>query len=84
MLLKMLSVAPHVGAWIEIDKSLRDGALTLVAPHVGAWIEIGVSWLLQTVTRSHPTWVRGLKSDNASGRPRIDNVAPHVGAWIEI
>ena len=25
-----------------------------------------------------------MKSDNASGRPRIDNVAPHVGAWIEI
>ena len=33
---------------------------------------------------SHPTWVRGLKSDNAQRTKCIQHVAPHVGAWIEI
>ena len=33
-------VAPHVGAWIEIDSYVEFVATGLVAPHVGAWIEI--------------------------------------------
>ena len=33
-------VAPHVGAWIEIDAYVEFVATGLVAPHVGAWIEI--------------------------------------------
>ena len=35
-----LSVAPHVGAWIEIMISHRSYTTGWVAPHVGAWIEM--------------------------------------------
>ena len=34
------SVAPLVGAWIEIDISLLFDVRCIVAPLVGAWIEI--------------------------------------------
>ena len=54
-------VAPHVGAWIEIEMGRWKGSQGEVAPHVGAWIEI-FKYNDKTVTmRSHPTWVRGLK-----------------------
>ena len=33
-------VAPHAGAWIEIQASAAMGAENEVAPHAGAWIEI--------------------------------------------
>ena len=35
-------VAPFVGAWIEIIRSLPMELSTCVAPFVGAWIEIQV------------------------------------------
>ena len=34
------SVAPLVGAWIEITKFTEKGFVLAVAPLVGAWIEI--------------------------------------------
>ena len=34
-----LSVAPHVGAWIETSLSWSIMQFVRVAPHVGAWIE---------------------------------------------
>ena len=34
------SVAPHVGAWIEIEIDWGKEMNRIVAPHVGAWIEI--------------------------------------------
>ena len=37
-----LSVAPHVGAWIEIEETASLLAYRLVAPHVGAWIEMDI------------------------------------------
>ena len=33
-------VAPHAGAWIEIEKALLLITDEAVAPHAGAWIEI--------------------------------------------
>ena len=33
-------VAPHLGAWIEINKTKDTKHMTRVAPHMGAWIEI--------------------------------------------
>ncbi len=36
------------------------------------------------VSRSHPTWVRGLKSTSCLALSISLSVAPHVGAWIEI
>ncbi len=37
------SVAPHVGAWIEIALYTVTTSLDNVAPHVGAWIEMSLS-----------------------------------------
>ena len=40
------NVAPHAGAWIEIETTLNSEASVGVAPHAGAWIEIGIcQWL---------------------------------------
>ena len=33
-------VAPHAGAWIEIQQTVYRSKKKLVAPHAGAWIEI--------------------------------------------
>ena len=33
-------VAPHAGAWIEIDATSWETGTISVAPHAGAWIEI--------------------------------------------
>ena len=37
-------VAPHAGAWIEINSSWVDASYEEVAPHAGAWIEIILAW----------------------------------------
>ena len=34
------AVAPHAGAWIEIDAQKKHAKEYTVAPHAGAWIEI--------------------------------------------
>ena len=34
-----MSVAPHVGAWIETTRPHYPAVTASVAPHVGAWIE---------------------------------------------
>ena len=56
-----VQVAPHVGAWIEIDLLRLAISLLSVAPHVGAWIEITAANAPLRYSESHPTWVRGLK-----------------------
>ena len=35
-----LDVAPHTGAWIEINLLEQSHLARIVAPHTGAWIEI--------------------------------------------
>ena len=77
-------VAPHVGAWIEIHCESVTQPIWSVAPHVGAWIEIQQAQENRTFQRSHPTWVRGLKSVRVPCPDAAVEVAPHVGAWIEI
>ncbi len=77
-------VAPHVGAWIEIEDGHLDGHYLTVAPHVGAWIEIILKGIYKRLTRSHPTWVRGLKYQQIIIVVTYFGVAPHVGAWIEM
>ena len=56
-------VAPHVGAWIEMGVYFAKSRESLVAPHVGAWIEIYKICISIFCAKSHPMWVRGLKSD---------------------
>ena len=55
-------VAPHWGAWIEINPASPQTASATVAPHWGAWIEIALQIVGGTGrAQSHPTGVRGLK-----------------------
>ena len=54
-------VAPHMGAWIEIDEFYFEEHTYNVAPHMGAWIEIRLHPNDASADESHPTWVRGLK-----------------------
>ena len=57
-----IQVAPHAGAWIEIDKNFRAGGKESVAPHAGAWIEISSPRRLSAPDyMSLPTRERGLK-----------------------
>ena len=52
---------------------------------MGAWIEIFfVIGTLQVIDKSHPLWVRGLKSLRLPLKHLKDLVAPFMGAWIEI
>ena len=76
-------VAPYVGAWIETAKSHQVECAVNVAPYVGAWIE--TSFLLYRLihSKSHPTWVRGLKLEHKHYHKYDLQVAPYVGAWIE-
>ncbi len=76
-------VAPHAGAWIEIQKNLFLISTVDVAPHAGAWIEIK-GFLMQKVELWSPlTQGRGLKSEACKNVVSY-LVAPHAGAWIEI
>ena len=48
------SVAPFVGAWIEMMKSALSGTVETVAPFVGAWIEIIIMLLCLIVNDVAP------------------------------
>ena len=50
-----ITVAPHAGAWIEIDV-FECGAIAIsVAPHAGAWIEILLCVTLKQNLLSRPS-----------------------------
>ena len=55
------SVAPRVGAWIEILLTFWVNVKYWVAPRVGAWIEIWVICTPVDPATSLPAWGRGLK-----------------------
>ena len=84
-MLDEFSVAPLVGAWIEISDLRALPSISGVAPLVGAWIEIchGVC-AFQRNYLSLPSWERGLKFERKQQRAQAITVAPLVGAWIEI
>ena len=72
-----------MGAWIETGQILGESIANAVAPYVGAWIETEQTKLLANDSKSHPTWVRGLKHNQDYLRHSRNIVAPYVGAWIE-
>ena len=81
---KIKTVAPHVGAWIEILRLVVIFIDFFVAPHVGAWIEIitRVGTGKTSLVAPHVgAWIEILGT-TLHIYTRI--VAPHVGAWIEI
>ena len=55
------SVAPLVGAWIEIGERKDLFRRGKVAPLVGAWIEIVVEEATKDLALSLLSWERGLK-----------------------
>ena len=59
----MITVAPLVGAWIEINLSKVVFEESCVAPLVGAWIEIKSCSRRGEYTSSLLSWERGLKSN---------------------
>ena len=78
------SVAPFVGAWIEISYCPLFHTIGVVAPFVGAWIEMQNTVYCYMSLHVAPfvgAWIeiRKLSKFVVSGR-----VAPFVGAWIEI
>ena len=61
LILNQASVAPLVGAWIEIIHPHTLLARLCVAPLVGAWIEIFSSTPSYASDKSLLSWERGLK-----------------------
>ena len=66
------TVAPLVGAWIEIVFEQYSTLKEHVAPLVGAWIEMHILSLKPDTIVSLPSWERGLKS------PALLNVGGHM------
>ena len=61
-------VAPHVGAWIEINPNTFSESEKKVAPHVGAWIEMSKSGRDCTSTPVAPhvgAWIEILEPQSA-------------------
>ena len=56
-----ITVAPLVGAWIEINDEGYYCSTCAVAPLVGAWIEIKRCKYIHRLSESLPSWERGLK-----------------------
>ena len=78
------AVAPHEGAWIEIESGASSGCSSSVAPHEGAWIEMikaSCSTHCLPVAPHEGAWIEMCRSDQ---RPQGKQVAPHDGAWIEM
>ena len=48
---KQSTVAPYLGAWIEIELPFMYNLVSDVAPYLGAWIEIVAEELYYTVSR---------------------------------
>ncbi len=58
------TVAPLMGAWIEIAiPSRTDSKIMPVAPLMGAWIEMHIHQKeIALAPESRPSWARGLKN----------------------
>ena len=82
--MRFYSVAPLVGAWIEIRALAMKILEETVAPLVGAWIEIDMVNHPSHYNLSLLSWERGLKYTSRRIWRLEHTVAPLVGAWIEI
>ena len=78
------SVAPLVGAWIEIMWRSGKAHSQLVAPLVGAWIEIKESLVLDFSDIVAPLVGAWIEIYQNKEERLWEDVAPLVGAWIEI
>ena len=62
----ILAVAPHWGAWIEINQLAQNMADMNVAPHWGAWIEIDYYPIFDEAHRVAPHWGAWIEIRNDS------------------
>ena len=82
--LLILTVAPLVGAWIEIAHISCRGHGYCVAPLVGAWIEMSPPITSKVFLNVAPLVGAWIEMSFKYAYLKDDNVAPLVGAWIEI
>ena len=80
-----MSVAPYMGAWIEIPSQKLKKFAIMVAPYMGAWIEIFIiafkpRQLSSRTLHGCVDWNLLIKSYQI----QRFLVAPYMGAWIEI
>ena len=54
-----------------------------VTPFVGVWIETRSFAATAAFSRSHPSWVCGLKQQTFAHAATVQGVTPFVGVWIE-
>ena len=69
----VVTVAPLVGAWIEILSMRIDTNQETVAPLVGAWIEIQKTQKQMQRRLSLLSWERGLKSHRTRSRSKTES-----------
>ena len=74
-----IAVAPYMGAWIETNDSDFASQVLAVAPYMGAWIETQLKYLIYGMSKSHPTWVRGLKLNRSTNTTKISRSHP---TWV--
>ena len=55
----------------------------MVTPYVGVWIETWQKYWDAMNSKSHPTWVCGLKQRYQDSEQHHQYVTPYVGVWIE-
>ena len=72
-----------MGVWIETLVQSGWRMLSVVTPFVGVWIETGGLSYDERRTKSHPSWVCGLKQELARPSHSEPRVTPFVGVWIE-
>ena len=77
------TVTPFVGVWIETISRTNKLTPTSVTPFVGVWIETSVPGGRRHPSRSHPSWVCGLKHHREGEWFEEKSVTPFVGVWIE-
>ena len=81
--MRVHTVAPPAGAWIETVNSEMDFVGSKVAPPAGAWIETAVLPTAPPLRMSPLPQGRGLKR-LTTGHVALEMcVAPPAGAWIE-
>ena len=71
-----------MGVWIETYGEQIRNRFGFVTPFVGVWIETQYDVAAKAFTKSHPSWVCGLKLIKKILCP-VMAVTPFVGVWIE-
>ena len=78
------TVAPLVGAWIEIENCKNNRRKIWSLPLWERGLKSDIQQFSQRLSPSLPLWERGLKYCGRYGQYRVCRVAPLVGAWIEM